>query len=182
VTGNNIAVPAADNDADDFEDLFEVAARWDGKFEGAEVSLGTGWSQADLEDAGLFAADIETWNVGINLNWNAFSLGGAYLNSEVGVDLLGGGGVDVERDTWVAGLGWDNGPWHTGLSYINTEFDVTGVAGETEIDRWTAGGTYAFGPGMTFRGAVSRSQLDAVNLGQTDEDAWQYTIGTQVNF
>src|SRR5690606_33999447 len=49
LVGNNVAAMATDNDVDDFEDLWEASARWDGEFEGFGLSVGAGYSQADAE-------------------------------------------------------------------------------------------------------------------------------------
>ena len=99
----------------------------------------------------------------------AFELGAAYLESNNGSD-------DADSETWVAGLGWNNGPYTVGGTYLNREVD--GDA-DLDLDRWTVGGTYTYGPGMTFRGAVAYFDGDSA-VG--DIDTTQVTLGTEINF
>ncbi len=188
----NTGIQAMGPDNAGFENLWELAARWDGQFEGIGLSLGAGYSHAS--DQAVAGDDLTTWNVGANVAWNAFSFGAGYLNSEQADD----------SDTWVVGAAWDNGPWHVGASYLNGKADNSGIsvganAGVTtaqrndlETERFTVGGGYTFGPGMTFRGAIAWGSIDGGSItndlaGSTarvsaDEDFTQVTIGTNIQF
>ncbi len=79
-----------------FEDAWEIAARWDGQFEGVGISIGAGYSTVDQVGGG---AEPEGWNVGINLAWNAFSFGAVYLDEE-DADYATPG---LDTKTWVVG-------------------------------------------------------------------------------
>lgn len=184
-----------------YEDLWELAGRWDGEFEGIGMSFGAGYSHASGYAAPAVPAvtvdDLKTWNVGANLSWNQFSFGGAYLDSDNGNDTK----------TWVVGAAWDNGPWHVGVSYLDTSADNGGLTyqydagslipaeaalqtNDADAQRITIGGGYQFGPGMTFRGAVSWGEYDFGSV--TDpvtpmtvsakEDFTQITFGTDIRF
>jgi len=157
-----------------FEDLWEIAARWDGQFEGVGVSIGAGYSTSDNVTAG--AAEPEGWNVGFNLAWNQFSFGAVYLDEE---DRYGIAGVDTK--TWVVGAAWDNGPWHVGASYLNREDDTSGGTSEDSY-KATIGGGYAFGPGMTFRGAIAFGEAANATVAGNEADFTQVTIGTDIRF
>lgn len=188
----NTGIAAMGSDTTGFENLWELAARWDGNFEGVGLSFGAGYSHASDQATG--GDDLETWNVGANAAWNQFSFGGSYLHSEEAND----------SKTWVVGAAWDNGPWHVGASYLNGKADNAGLsvgadAGVTlaqtndlETERFTIGGGYAFGPGMTFRGAISWGNIDGGSVtnndaGSTarvsaDNDFTAITIGTDIRF
>lgn len=72
------------------------------------------------------------------------------------------------------------GAYKLGVSYLNRE---TEGAADEEIDRWTAGVIYEWGPGMTFRGAVQFQDADnAGRVAGVDGDATQVTLGTQLEF
>ncbi|MFN7115111.1 MAG: porin [Alphaproteobacteria bacterium] len=159
-----------------FEDLWEVAARWDGQFEGVGVSIGAGYSTSD--NVAAAGAEPEGWNVGFNLAWNQFSFGAVYLDEE---DRYGVQGVDTK--TWVVGAAWDNGPWHVGASYLNREDDISGGTSEDSY-KATIGGGYAFGPGMTFRGAIAFGEAanSASGNASNEGDFTQVTIGTDIRF
>ncbi len=188
----NTGIQAMGSDTVGFEDLWEIAARWDGQFEGIGLSLGAGYSHAS--DQAVGGDDLTTWNVGANVAWNQFSFGAAYLNSEEADD----------SNVWVVGAAWDNGPWHVGVSYLNGKADNAGLAvgaaagittaqtNDLETERFTVGGGYTFGPGMTFRGAIAWGSIDGGTItnnaaGNTarvsaDEDFTQVTIGTNIQF
>jgi hypothetical protein len=183
-----------DDNSTDYENLWELAARWDGEFEGFGISLGVGYTTASEEvtqAAGSFASDdITAWDAGVTVSWNDFSLGVAYLNyTDTGVSDVGGtAGSDVE--TWVVGAAWDNGPYHLGASWYNSTIEANafglglsaGAGDELEVDRYTVGGGYTSGPGMTFRGAVAFGSVDNNFAATGDSDFTQVTLGTDVNF
>ena len=176
---NAVAAPAADNTPGDLENLIELAARWDGEFEGVGASFGAGYSTAETEvDAGAGAVgsdDLEEWNVGLNLDFSGFELGAAYTESNNAIDN------DGDTEIFVIGAGWNNGPYSVGVSYFDSETEVGAGVQEVDVDRFTFGGTYAYGPGMTFRGAVAFGEIDADSTAN-DRDFTQVTIGTEINF
>merc|ERR1711974_187922 len=131
-------------------------------------SVGGGYGMADTEADAAVATDpgsddLEQWDAGINFQWMAFEFGGAYTETNNGID------TDGDTDTWVAGLGWNNGPYSVGATYLDREYET--AAGDFDADRWTVGGTYTYGPGMTFRGAVAFGDFEAP--GAVDEDITQ---------
>lgn len=190
IIGNGLAAAAQDDDQSEYEDLWEAAARWDGEFEGFGISAGAGYSTAGIEADGAGAAlageaadDIDTWNVGLNVAFQGFSVGGAWLNSETAVGnggAVGSGDADLESDTWIVGAAWDNGPYHVGVSYLDQEID-RGATDTVEADKTTIGAGYTYGPGMSFRGAVAFGSVDE-NVTPTDEDFTQVTVGTDIQF
>jgi hypothetical protein len=188
--GNNTAGMEFEDDAGQFEDLWEIGARYDGEFEGFGVSVGGGYAHASAEGTvgvgGLAAGDLgsddlETWNAGLNVSFQAFSVGAAYLDTNNGA---GGVGIDADTDTWVVGAAWDNGPYHLGATWMDAEAeeDVFGSNGDAELDRLTLGGAYTYGPGMSFRGAVAFGSGEETVGADTDEDFTQVTVGTDIQF
>ncbi len=185
--GNNVGAMNEEDNGGDFEDVIEAAARWDGEFEGFGISAGLGWIHASEENAvaagaGAVGSDSrDSWDAGLNVTFNGFSLGGAYLN-----DDNGRSGANSDTTTWVVGAGWDNGPWHVGATWMDytAESSVTGLAANTdlEIERLTIGGGYKFAPGVSFRGAVAFGEVNPNTVGVEDTDFVQGTIGTEVKF
>ena len=174
VVGGGIGSMATNDDAGEFEDLIEGAVRFDGAWNEVGFSVGGGYGFASSEFEGVGAGavgsdDFDQWNVGVNFQWMAFELGGAYLESNNGID------TDGDTDTWVAGLGWNNGPYALGATWMNKDAE----AGDLDLDRYTVGGTYSYGPGMTFRGAVAYFDGDST-VG--DIETTQVTLGTEINF
>lgn len=174
LVNNGTAPTAQDNGVDQFENLWEAAARWDGEFEGFGISVGGGYSTADLQAAGTLNDDLDTWNAGLNVAFQGFSVGGAYLDSSTGLTATG----DLDSKTWVVGAAWDNGPYHVGVSYLDQTIDNS-TATDLDADRWTVGAGYTYGPGMSFRGALAMGNTDD---GTNDDDFTQVTVGTDIQF
>lgn len=129
--------------------------------------------------------DREGWNVGLDLDWGPFGLGGAYTEQEAGF------GGAFEADTWTVGLDYTTGPFKLGASYYEQDRDFFNVS-EIETERWSGGVVYTYGPGMTFRGSVNYTEVDMPAIGDAtvaanaarnqDQDATSVLLGTQINF
>jgi len=177
--------------AGSFENMWEGAVRWDGEFEGFGLSAGAGYSTGEVQlsdTVSSYNGDVDTWNVGLNVAFQGFSVGGAYIKTkadqaatfdDLSGDVFFEGG---DSKTWVVGAAWDNGPYHVGVSYLDSELDAVENAGgpiTADADRWTVGAGYTYGPGMSFRGAVAIGDVD---FGTGDEDYTQVTLGTDIQF
>lgn len=186
--GINTAVAGMDldNETNDFEHGVDIAARWDGEFEDVSISVGAGYTHASLEAeaavpvAGVdFTDDWQQWNAALDLGFQAFGLGFAYMQDNNGMQTNG------DTTTWVVGADWENGPYKLGLSYLDRQDEAAAFTGltlggaETDYTRITGGGSYAYGPGMSFRGSLSWINQDN---NAVDEDAWQVAIGTDITF
>lgn len=181
-TSNGVVALAADNDVNEYEDIWEIGARYDGEFSGFGFSIGGGYSHAALEarsatqnaanaddrDAPVVSDDLNQWNVGATVAFSGITAGVTYLNGNTenetcfdAGDNLGDcdttAGLDVDQETYVAGVGYDNGPYHVGVSYLNTQTERDGAGNsatdggwlsalDTQVDRWTVGGGYTFRP------------------------------------
>ncbi len=176
-------------------------------------------ANADDTSAPVLSDDVSEWNIGGSVAFSGFTLGAVYkdINTENQTcfdagDNLGDcdttANLDVDKKTWVAGGAYDNGPYHVGVSYLNQQIERDGAgnsatdggwlaATDATYDAWTVGGGYTFGPGMTFRGAVTWGQYENdtnasdvsvgdVKLGDfaggADQDVTQVTIGTDIQF
>lgn len=180
-----------------YDDLWEASARWDGEFQGVGISAGGGYSHASAQNATGAAApgatgpvgsdDYEVWNAGLNVTWSGFSLGGGYKWTNNGIDT-GAGGLDSDTDVWTVGLGWDNGPYHLGGSWLRGNADsgvrlLSAANGEVDYNQYTLGGGYTYGPGMTFRGAFQWGKVEnKLAAGTVTTDFQQGTVGTDIQF
>ena len=171
-----------------FDQPWEAAARWDGRFSGVDISLGGGYSDAKAQTTvaagGVGSDDFKTYNFGANVGMSGFSLGGAYKRSNNGMSAAAG--QDTDTTTWVAGGAYDNGPYHVGASYFHDKIGngllSTAVAGTSNVHRYAVGGGYTFGPGMTFRGSVDWGKFNTSAAASNSERFTQVTVGTDVQF
>ena len=199
-TGNN-----PDDQVGDYGDVWDVAARYEGQFGEVGLAVGAGYTHAenesgvdtvagglgsnailyrDVDASGTFTAgdvvtaaldDREAWNVGIDLNWGPFGLGAIYAEDDNGVS-----GDAFETETWAIGIDYTTGPFKLGASYYDQELDNTI---DVEVDRWTGGVAYTYGPGMTFRGSISYiDHEENVGFEASSADATSVLLGTQIDF
>ena len=182
----SLAGNVSDDQDGDLGSVYEAGARYEGQMGEVGLTLGGGYTFAELEDevAGDDTDDRTRWNLGANVKWSAFNLGAAYYEDDHGRDLAS------DETVWVVGLDYTTGPFKIGGSYYTNDQELDGPvgaanSGDFETDRWMGGVTYTYGPGMTFRGSIGFIDLEApvalvpVN---NDTDATFLMLGTQINF
>lgn len=168
-----------------FRNHAEAAARWDGEAGGVDIALGAGYATAKpktLAAAGAFgSAALRTWDAGVNLGVGEFAVGGAYRHSSTGVS-----GASHDSHTAVLGVAWERMPWHLGATWYSLRLESNafgrGLADDLELDRFTLGGWYALGPGVSLRGGVSLLDVDNGVNSARDPQQWQAAFGTQLSF
>ena len=165
---NGVAGVAINNTAGDYDDGMELAVRYEGAFEGVGLAVGAGYGKYDREVTTAVNDDLKTWNAGIDLDFAGFGLGFAYLDSNRGLE------GSNDQQTMVVGADYQMGAYKLGASWLNQETETAGV--DADIERYTVGASYSYGPGMSFRGSVSMIDND------NNIDSTQVSLGTQVNF
>lgn len=173
---------STDSDLGEYDGAWELAARYEGMVSNVGVILGAGYTHASNETDGAVSVDVDgdgindlgpfalddfsEWNVGLDLDIGAFGVGAAYTESNLGVD------ANEDWETVVLGADYTTGPFKVGASYLNSEVDSV-----VELERYTAGVVYTYGPGMSFRGSLGYQDEDV-----SDVDATVVSVGTQINF
>jgi predicted porin len=185
-----------------FGSVWDFGGRYEGQFDNVGVILGGGYTVDKLEQksaaanpgAGVATDDRKAWNLGADLTFGPFGVGAAYMHDNHGNIDTAAAGIDTinSEKTWVVGADYTTGPWKLGASYLhsNAPISVVGTSGTNGTDgisakRWTGGVTYTYGPGMTFRGSISRVDLNnvaGITGGGDSPSATSVLLGTQVNF
>lgn len=170
-------------DAEDaLENIWELAARYEGQFNAVRLALGAGYTHAGIQQdtAPGNSEDQKSWNVGANLGFGPFNVGAAYVTDN---NALQG---SFDTSTWVVGADYTTGPFVIGVSYLDRTDDNAGLGAAAGNDfdskRYSGGVTYTYGPGMSFRGSVHHVSHDLNTVGQSDPDATSVLLGTQINF
>lgn len=158
------------DDAAADREAWEAAGRYEGHMSGVDVVVGAGYTFAPVKTETTTRKDREAYNAGIDLGMGAFGLGAVYMNDDEGT-------ANDEVETVVVGADYTTGPFTLGVSYMNQD-DTTGT--DVDTDRYTGGVTYAYGPGMSFRGSVS--YIDHEIDGLDDVSGTAVMLGTQINF
>ena len=171
--------PSIDGDSvggDDWGDVIDVAARYEGMFEEVGFAFGFGYTTADHEENGTATLDDrEAWNAGLDLDFGPIGAGVVYKEDDFGDDSAAG---HDDEEIWVLGVDYTTGPYKLGASYFNA--DNFGGEADEEAERYAAGVTYTYGPGMTFRGSLNFTEVD--DGAGADADATTLLLGTQINF
>jgi outer membrane protein OmpU len=165
-----------DDQADTAGMAYEAAVRYEGELSGVGVVAGAGYALVENENETAATADDRTaWNVGVDLNMGPFGLGAIYTEDNGGAFATND---STEEETFVVGVDYTTGAFKLGASYLTQ--DNTLAVQDLETDRYSAGVTYTYGPGMTFRGSLGYVEHEAA--GNVDADATYVTLGTQINF
>jgi hypothetical protein len=159
---------------------YEGAVRYEGQFNNVGVILGAGYAHSENERETTIPAvsqDRKAWNVGADFDIGPFGVGVAYREDDGGTNSSAT--VD-EEETLVIGVDYTTGPFVLGASYYdqNNTFTVK----NDDLQRYSGGVTYTYGPGMTFRGSIGHIQHEDSTAANPDADATYVTLGTQINF
>lgn len=173
---------SADNDEDDLSDIWDMAVRYQNDVSWGSYTVGAGYSHGDNEDgvgAGSTSPsdDRTQWNAGLDLNIGTWGVGTVYTHDDRG-EL---GGSDSDQRQWILGVdysGFEN--LVLGVSYLNQSNEFG--ASDIDTDRYTAGVTWKYGPGIDFRGVVTHidHEVDAA-LGD-DISGTALMLGTSIAF
>lgn len=150
------------------QDTVELAVRYEGQFDQVGVIAGAGYSLGNVQAGAPAVEDREVINAGLDLNIGAFGVGAAYVQDNNAT-------TDGDADTWVLGADYTTGPFTIGASYFDRD-----VENGTDIQRYTGGVSYEYGPGMSFRGSIQHIEFDPT--AGSDADGTAVLLGTNINF
>jgi len=160
----------ADNEAGEQGEIFELGANYVNKFDNVSIAISGGYAAGSLEAASATVDDDQTqWNVGAQVGFAGFTIGGAYKVDDQG--------MDEDNTTINLGVRYATGPWGVGVQYTNAEND----ANDGEVDAFEIGGSYAFGPGMLVYAGVQVWDNDGYSS-SSDGDSTIVFLGTMVSF
>jgi predicted porin len=139
------------------------------------------------------ADDPSQWNVGLQLGYAGFKVGGSYgkikdgrsgaSGTNVAASTAGTGGNRVEGRAWDAGVMYTFGPAAVSLNYIdgrNDDCPVTGstptCSGDDKFTMLSLAGKYTLGPGVSLEGNIWTAKIRGNNP-TTDTDSNKGTGG-----
>lgn len=163
----------ADKILGSYGNAWEVAARYEGKFDDIAVKIGAGYTKVKQERKAALEDDLTSWDTAAALTYKKFGIGAVYAENDQGTE------PEKEASIVVLGADYTEGPWKLGTSWYNRKDKNFAGTAALDTDRYSGGVTYTYGPGMTFRGSVHYIEHE---IGAADMDATTMLIGTQVNF
>jgi hypothetical protein len=160
-------------------DIFDIGLNYSQTFGTTSVTLSARYG---IGDAPVFAgSDPETWGVGAQFGFGAFTVGGSYTENDNG--LAGGVG---DSEGWSLGMTYDAaGPWaFEALTYQGETKNIVGNTADYEAYR--VGASRDLGPGVDWDIYVAHVQSDSgvgglPGIGAGNYDVEGTLIGTGIN-
>ena len=120
--------------APDLDDVFEFGVSLDRTFSNGLKLEATG-TYARASEQSVLAAfdDLESYGFGLQAEWNDFTLGGSWLESNNGL-------ADGDYSAWDVGLSWKPAQWGASITYGHAEDDNVNLTS----DQITFGTVYDF--------------------------------------
>ena len=159
---------------------WEAAARYEGQFQAARVTLGGGYTTVNRDGTSTVAGlkDDQVYNLGANVGFNAFNVGVVYKHDNNGTSTASGQGA---TKTWVGGVDYTTGPFVLGASYLDQKQDNFSALNDLHTKRYAGGVTYTYGPGMSFRGSIGHVS-EKIQNATTSDKGTDLLLGTQIGF
>lgn len=143
-------------------------------------------SQEATAAAGQFLDDTEMWNIGAQVGFGAFTVGGHYQAAEVNQNTRGFANGD--DNSFRLSVTYSAGPWLVGGAYAQREVEdrVSGGAvlvGDDKISNWGVTARRSLGPGVSVAVGLRFWEFeDDDSLIANENDINQLFVATRVNF
>ncbi|CAO3448999.1 Outer membrane porin [Azospirillum argentinense] len=155
-----------------FEDLVEVGANYNNTFGGVNVKASAGyfWGSAPGGVAGTSVEDLNAWQVGAQVGYAGFSLGGSYTDFGESGQIQAPGSDNTKSRLWVVGAQYTAGPIVVGANYKNSQdAGQLYAAGKRKLEVYELGVGYTVAPGLTLQAQYDHFKLDNDSAGLDDK-------------
>jgi outer membrane protein OmpU len=168
-----------------YEDWIEGGINYTGEFSGFSVALGATVSSASGRDLGTRLEDFTAWNVGAQVGFGGFLLGGGYVDADDFNVPTGATGVD--QSVWHAGLTYTAGPVAVGASYMDAEgYKGAGGTYASDYKAYGLGAAYTIAPGLVVQSDlmwIDEEVRATPNAGPTfSNEGYVLILGTRLDF
>jgi outer membrane protein OmpU len=168
-----------------YEDWIEGGVNYTGEFSGFSVALGATVSSASGRDLGTRLEDFTAWNVGAQVGFGGFLLGGGYVDADDFNVPTGATGVD--QSVWHAGLTYTAGPVAVGASYMDAEgYKGAGGTYASDYKAYGLGAAYTIAPGLVVQSDlmwIDEEVRATPNAGPTfSNEGYVFILGTRLDF
>ncbi len=155
-------------------DVFDLGLNYSQSFGTTDVTVGARWGTGNSNVPGV--SDPETWGIGMQLGFGAFTVGGHYAENDNGA--AGGAG---DQEGFGLGVTYDiAGPWAVGLEGFNGSTDGGAGVPDVEYNAYKLAGSRSLGTGVSWDVyAIYAENQNVGNVANNDRDAT--IIGTSIN-
>ena len=136
--------------------------------------------------AGQFLDDLDLWNIGAQVGFGAFTVGGHFQSTDVNTNTRATANGDDK--SFRISVTYSAGPWLVGAAYAQREVEdrVSGapvLVGDDKLSVWGVTARRSLGPGVTVAAGLRFWEWeDDDNLRANENDVNQLFIATRVNF
>lgn len=142
-----------------FRNVWEGGVHYQGQFNDVGVKaalLGQTGEAKDRSTGAALAKDLNAWEVGMNLSWQGWKVGGSYGSwGKSGQWKVTPGNVTVALDAegkktnyWTAALGYEYGSYGASLSYFESNNGVYNQTARNKLQTVSLGVDYKVAPGF----------------------------------
>jgi hypothetical protein len=169
-----------------YKDVGEFGVNYTGEFSGFGLAAGATLTTADGTTGGG-VKDFTAWNLGAQISYGPFILGGGYVDAG---DFLvpTTGAIDDDQTAWHIGASVTTGPVAIAFSFLDAE-GYSGANGgySTEYRAYSVGATYALAPGLTLETELTMFEDDYLTgtRGATttgSNEGYVFIVGTRLDF
>ncbi|WP_113912473.1 porin [Roseovarius dicentrarchi] len=170
-------------------DVFDIGVNYSQTFGTTSVTLAARYGTANASALAAGVSDPETWGIGAQIGFGAFTIGGSYSendNGSVGGRGAVGGiaaGTDYGNDStgWNLGMTYDiAGPWAVEFVTYQGETKATG-GGTADYEAYRIGASRDLGPGVDWDIYVAQVDADNGQVGAARRTIDGTVIGTGIN-
>lgn len=179
---------------DTFGDIIDIGLGYETQFDGGWKLAVAGTYETADNQAGAGFDDIQGWNLGALVGWDAFSLAASYGDWDEGAFTVAAAAVpfgnpgtvtpaatNTDGNYWTAGLGYDAGAFGLSATYLDSELSIGGGA-DNDFNNLVLGADYKLAPGLTPYVEASFYEFDAPGVSTSDNDGTAVIVGTQLAF
>jgi hypothetical protein len=171
-----------------YKDWIDGGVNYTGTFSGFSVALGATLSSASGKTATATGASLEdftAWNVGAQVGFGGFLIGGGYVDADDFNVPTGATGAD--QSVWHAGVSYTAGPVAVGASYMDAEgYKSAGGTYASDYKAYGVGAAYTLAPGLVVQTEfmyIDEDLRTAPNAaGTVSNEGYVVIVGTRLDF
>jgi outer membrane protein OmpU len=171
-----------------YKDWIDGGVNYTGTFAGFSVALGATVSSATGKTAtpvGASLEDFTAWNVGAQVGFGGFLIGGGYVDADDFNVPTGATGAD--QSVWHAGVSYTAGPVAVGASYMDAEgYKSAGGTYASDYKAYGVGAAYTLAPGLVVQTEfmyIDENLRTAPNaVGTVSNEGYVVMVGTRLDF
>lgn len=166
-----------DATADNFGDVWALGLHYENTYaSGLSVAASAGYENGESDVSTV--EDISTWNIGVQLGYEGFSLAGSY--GDWG-DSTMATGANNDADYWTLGGGYSFGEIGLSATYLDSSVERGSGVADNDFSNLALGVDYKLAPGLTTYAEASLFEFESATAADAN-DGTVFLLGSQIAF